>query len=165
MLVNCTNCRTPLQLPPGATSIRCAICHAVTLIAADPRTFPAHPSMPPPPPAAPTPYANNYNNYYRPPPPSPYNHAPAGQLPSQHGRKRAVIIGISYKNSRQELKGCVNDANCMKFLLINRYKFPQDSILMLTGKTFSLITKSFIIFIFFITIISDCFQLPFSFIH
>ncbi|KAI5670330.1 hypothetical protein M9H77_10694 [Catharanthus roseus] len=132
MLVNCTNCRTPLQLPPGATSIRCAICHAVTLIAADPRTFPAHPSMPPPPPAAPTPYANNYNNYYRPPPPSPYNHAPAGQLPSQHGRKRAVIIGISYKNSRQELKGCVNDANCMKFLLINRYKFPQDSILMLT---------------------------------
>ncbi|KAM1018909.1 hypothetical protein ACFX2C_040478 [Malus domestica] len=28
MLVNCCHCRTPLQLPPGADSIRCAICQA-----------------------------------------------------------------------------------------------------------------------------------------
>lgn len=133
MLVNCSNCHTPLQLPPGARSIRCAICHAVTLIA-DPTTLPA----PPPPPYY---NANNNNNYYYPPAPaplpspSPYNHAPAasGQLPPVHGRKRAVIVGISYKNSRNELKGCINDAKCMKFLLVNRFKFPEDSILMLTG--------------------------------
>lgn len=125
MLVNCTNCHTQLQLPPGARSIRCAICHAVTLIA-DPRTHPG---------PSPAPYNAPYNNnyYYPPPPPSPYNHAPASPVHVHgHGRKRAVIIGISYKNSRHELKGCINDAKCMKFLLVNRFKFPEDSILMLT---------------------------------
>nr|XP_027110532.1 metacaspase-1-like [Coffea arabica] len=120
MLVDCSNCRTPLQLPQGAKSIRCVICHAVTLIA-DPRGVP-----PPPPPQPPAPY------YHPPPPPSPYNHAPQGQPPRVHGRKKAVICGISYRNTRQELRGCINDAKCMKFLLINRFKFPSDSILMLT---------------------------------
>lgn len=43
-----------------------------------------------------------------------------------------MICGISYKNSRHELKGCINDANCMKYLLINKFKFPESSILMLT---------------------------------
>lgn len=128
MLVNCSNCHTPLQLPPGAKSIRCAICRAITLIA-DPRTAP-----PPPPPAS------AYNNHYYPPAPapSPYNyHSTTSQTPSpssRGGRKRAVIVGISYKNTRNELKGCINDAKCMRHLLTNRFKFPQDSILMLTGK-------------------------------
>ncbi|CAI9091946.1 OLC1v1027071C4 [Oldenlandia corymbosa var. corymbosa] len=125
MLINCSNCRTPLELPHGARSIRCVICHAVTLVA-DPRAV-----TPPPPPASP----HNYH-YHQPPPPaplpSPFNQAPSGQLPAVHGRKRAVICGISYKNSKQELKGCINDAKCMKFMLINRFKFPADSILMLT---------------------------------
>lgn len=122
MLVNCSGCRTPLQLPPGARSIRCAICRAVTNIA-DPRTAPppSHGSLPPPP------------SSHAPPPPSPYNHAPPGPPPSAHGRKRAVICGISYKYSRHELKGCINDAKCMKYLLMNKFNFPQESILMLTG--------------------------------
>ncbi|KAM3320261.1 metacaspase-1 [Capsicum chacoense] len=145
MLVNCSNCHTPLQLPPGAKSIRCAICRAVTLIA-DPRTNPAppppprpsayYPTAPAPPP--PPPPASAYNNHYYPPapPPSPYNyHLTSGQNSlSQGGRKRAVIVGISYKNTKNELKGCINDAKCMRFLLTNRFKFPQDSILMLTDE-------------------------------
>ncbi|KAF5946257.1 hypothetical protein HYC85_016485 [Camellia sinensis] len=61
MLVNCSHCHTPLQLPPGARSIRCAICQAITHLA-DPRTTPTPPSEFPSPP----------------PPPSPYNHTPAG---------------------------------------------------------------------------------------
>lgn len=126
MLVNCSNCHTPLQLPQGAKSIRCAICHAVTLIA-DPR---GGAPPPPPPPQQSQPPAPYY--HHQPPQPSPYNQSPPGQPPRVHGRKRAVICGISYKNSRQELKGCINDAKCMKFLLINRFKFPPDSILMLT---------------------------------
>lgn len=113
MLVNCSGCRTPLQLPPGAPSIRCAICQAVTQIA-DPR----HAPPPPGPPAA----------------PSPYSQAPPGPPPNPHGRKKAVIVGISYKFSRHELKGCINDAKCMKHLLINKFRFPESSILMLTGK-------------------------------
>lgn len=123
MLVNCSNCRTPLQLPPGATSIRCALCQAITYLG-DPRNAP-----PPPPhagghhPPVPSSYA---------PQPSPYNHAPPGPPPSAHGRKKAVIVGISYKFSRHELKGCINDAKCMKYLLINKFHFPESSIIMLT---------------------------------
>ncbi|KAG7028729.1 Metacaspase-1, partial [Cucurbita argyrosperma subsp. argyrosperma] len=114
MLVNCSSCRTPLQLPPGASSIRCAICRAVTQVM-DPR------SVPPP------------SSYQAPPPaPSPYNHAPPGPPAHPHGRKRAVICGISYRYSRHELKGCLNDAKCMRYLLINKFRFPEDSILMLT---------------------------------
>ncbi|KAG8381026.1 hypothetical protein BUALT_Bualt06G0077900 [Buddleja alternifolia] len=138
MLVNCSNCHTPLQLPPGATTIRCALCQAITRVAAGP---PA-----PPPPYLPTTssssfngYNNNNNNYHpppqsqpAPPAPSPYNHAPRGPPPSAHGRKKAVIIGISYKFSRHELKGCINDAKCMKYMLTNKFKFPESSILMLT---------------------------------
>ncbi|GAA0170867.1 hypothetical protein LIER_41037 [Lithospermum erythrorhizon] len=118
MLVDCSNCGTQLQLPNGAKTIRCAICHAITRIAADPRA-----TTQPPYSAA----SGNFQHHYPPPHPS-----PAGPPPSVHGRKRAVICGISYKNSRNELKGCVNDAKCMRYLLVNRFKFPQDCILMLT---------------------------------
>ncbi|XP_076944925.1 metacaspase-1-like [Bidens hawaiensis] len=96
LLVNCSNCHTPLQLPPGATSIRCAICQAITYLTTQP---------------------------------SLYNHV---QPASAHGQKRAVIIGISYKYSKNELKGCINDAKNMKYLLTNKFKFPESSILMLT---------------------------------
>ncbi|KAL7120908.1 hypothetical protein ACP275_02G150100 [Erythranthe tilingii] len=113
MLINCSGCRTPLQLPPGAPSIRCAICQAVTNIG-DPRHAP--PTLPAGPPV----------------PPSPYSHAPPGPPPNPHGRKKAVIVGISYKYSRHELKGCINDAKCMKHLLTNKFRFPESSILMLT---------------------------------
>ncbi|KAJ3680490.1 hypothetical protein LUZ60_016768 [Juncus effusus] len=119
MLIDCSGCRTALQLPPGATSIRCAICQAVTHVA-DPRQAPPPPSP------------------YGAAPPSPPPHTgPYGQpapLPStaSHGRKRAVIVGISYRNSRHELKGCLNDAKCMKYMLINKFHFPEASIIMLT---------------------------------
>ncbi|EOY22712.1 Metacaspase 1 isoform 2 [Theobroma cacao] len=122
MLVNCSNCHTPLQLPPGAKSIRCVLCQAVTLIA-DPRY-------------APSPSASSSHYYQQPPPqlqgPSPYNHAPSGPPPQAHGSKRAVICGVSYKNTGYELKGCINDANCMKYLLVNRFSFPESSIVTLT---------------------------------
>lgn len=125
MLINCSNCRTPLQLPPGARSIRCAICQAVTQVS-DPRAV-----NPPP--------ATHYWPAPGPPSassPSPYNHAPPGPPPNPHGRKKAVIVGISYRYSRHELKGCLNDAKCMRYLLINKFQFPESSILMLTGTIF-----------------------------
>lgn len=43
-------------------------------------------------------------------------------------------MGISYRNTKNELKGCINDAKCMKFMLINRFKFPESSILLLTDE-------------------------------
>ncbi|XP_062092257.1 metacaspase-1-like [Humulus lupulus] len=122
LLVDCSNCRTPLQLPPGATTIRCALCRAVTRVAPL-RT------------AAPPPYSAGQHQRPAPPPytiPYPYNRVPSGGLPSAHGRKRALICGVSYKNTRHELKGCINDAKCMKYLLINKFSFPESSIVMLT---------------------------------
>ncbi|KAK4267992.1 hypothetical protein QN277_024701 [Acacia crassicarpa] len=118
MLVNCSKCRTLLQLPPGAQSIRCVLCHAVTNIA-NPRAGPPHPpsSVGPPP---------NWDA------PSPYYGAPPGPPPNAHGRKKAVIVSILYRDSRYELKGCINNAKCMRHLLINRFNFPESSILMLT---------------------------------
>ncbi|XP_071732236.1 metacaspase-1-like [Rutidosis leptorrhynchoides] len=124
MLVDCSNCRTPLQLPAGARSIRCAICQAITRVA-DPR------SLPPPLPHQQSHATPSTYNYHA--PPSPYNHLPSfGQTPSVNGKKRAVICGISYKKTKHELKGCINDAKCMKYLLINKFRFPESSILMLT---------------------------------
>ncbi|KAI9080599.1 hypothetical protein K1719_037460 [Acacia pycnantha] len=118
MLVNCSNCRTPLQLPPGAQSIRCVLCHAVTHIAYPRAVPPQAPSSVPPSP--------NWNA------PSPYSGAPSGPPPNAHGRKKAVIVSILYWGSRHELKGWINNAKCMRHLLISKFKFPESSILTLT---------------------------------
>ncbi|KAI3498407.1 hypothetical protein L1887_34182 [Cichorium endivia] len=166
MLVDCSNCRTPLNLPQGAKSIRCSICNAVTKIG-----DPSEPSVPPsysgvsPFPVV-TGFAPSPSPYINAPPypsgihlfpglaASPYNYGPSSPTgappfpdlaahmpsplsynhspPSGHGRKRAVIVGVSYKNTSHELKGCINDAKCMKYLLINKFQFPEASIYMLT---------------------------------
>ncbi|XP_008802515.1 metacaspase-1-like [Phoenix dactylifera] len=117
MLIDCSLCRTPLQLPPGARSIRCAICQAITHVA-EPRSIAGPPGP-------------SYGHLPQGPPPLP-SPAPWLPPPAAHGRKRAVICGISYRNSRHELKGCLNDAKCMRYLLVNRFHFPEASILMLT---------------------------------
>ncbi|CAN6300096.1 unnamed protein product, partial [Urochloa humidicola] len=106
MLINCSGCRTPLQLPHGAPCIRCAICGAVTHVAPAPHAEPSRGAVQPAP------------GWGPPPPPA-------------HGRKRAVVCGISYRYSRHELKGCINDAKCMRHLLMTRFNFPDDSIIML----------------------------------
>nr|CAB3495224.1 unnamed protein product [Digitaria exilis] len=108
MLIDCSGCRTPLQLPHGAPCIRCAICGAVTHVAAAPPAEPSRAAVQPAP------------GWGPPPPPA-------------HGRKRAVVCGISYRYSRHELKGCINDAKCMRHLLMTRFNFPDDSIIMLNG--------------------------------
>ena len=145
LLVDCSNCGRALELPSGAHSIRCAICHAVTRIA-DPRSL----QPPPPPPQGFYSSTHQHQPYYPPPQPfaapSPYNHAPRGPPPAVHGRKRAVICGISYRNSRHELKGCINDAKCMKYLLVNKFNFPESSILMLTGTLFLIFDLSLSLF-------------------
>ncbi|KAE8670904.1 Metacaspase-2 [Hibiscus syriacus] len=114
MSVNCSNCHAPLQLPPAAKSIRCFLCQAITLIVR-PRSLP-FPS----------------SSTHTLSPPLPYNHVPPGRPPQVHGRKRAVICGVSYKNTHYELNGCINGANCMKFFLVHRFNFPESSIITLT---------------------------------
>ncbi|GAA0144043.1 hypothetical protein LIER_04586 [Lithospermum erythrorhizon] len=146
-LVNCSNCRTPLQVPPGTNAIRCVLCQAITHVAAEtrsPAVMPYYNTYTAP---APPPYGgyNQYNGYQHPPQspvyapapspfqaPTPFCYSPPGQPAPVFGRKKAVIIGISYKNTTSELPGCINDAKCMKHMLLTRFKFPEDSIIMLT---------------------------------
>ncbi|KAL0384461.1 UNVERIFIED_CONTAM: Metacaspase-1 [Sesamum radiatum] len=65
--------------------------------------------------------------------------APPAQLrvPPAHGRKRAVLCGITYKGHKQSLDGSINDVLFMKKLLVERFGFPNSSILVLTEKDFS----------------------------
>jgi LSD1 subclass zinc finger protein len=116
MLVDCVSCHTPLVLPPGARSIRCALCNAVTLLNVQP------------PSAALTARSST---------PNPLQYSP--QPPNPHGSKKALICGINYKYSRYQLKGCINDAKCMKYMLTTKFGFPEASVLMLSGKLFPLL--------------------------
>ncbi|XVF49468.1 hypothetical protein PTKIN_Ptkin04bG0015100 [Pterospermum kingtungense] len=38
-----------------------------------------------------------------------------------HGRKRAVLCGLLYKNSKERLEGCENDVHIVKKLLVELY--------------------------------------------
>uniref|UniRef100_A0A0D9VUS1 Peptidase C14 caspase domain-containing protein n=1 Tax=Leersia perrieri TaxID=77586 RepID=A0A0D9VUS1_9ORYZ len=56
---------------------------------------------------------------------------PAG-YPAIPGRKRALLVGVSYKGTSYELEGTVNDVDLMSTLLSDSFGFPSDSILILT---------------------------------
>ncbi|KAK8967459.1 Metacaspase-1 [Platanthera guangdongensis] len=53
-------------------------------------------------------------------------------FPANRSKKRAVLIGVSYEFRSYELKGTVNDVNCMRYFLCEKFQFPDDSILVLT---------------------------------
>jgi hypothetical protein len=92
---------------PGERAIQCAQCNCVTRIRRADR-------IPLPRPA----------------------HVPAA-FQSARGKKRAVLIGITYAGMRRgcgELRGPVNDVKCMRNLLCQRFGFPSECIIMLTGK-------------------------------
>ncbi|KAG9451485.1 hypothetical protein H6P81_011450 [Aristolochia fimbriata] len=68
-------------------------------------------------------HQNSYGSYT-------LSHNPA--CPPVHGKKRAVLCGVSYKYKRYELKGTVNDVNCMKYLLRDKFGFSDECIIVLT---------------------------------
>ncbi|XP_050210266.1 metacaspase-1-like [Mercurialis annua] len=65
------------------------------------------------------------------PKPSPLaaSSSPAERFPRP--RKRAVLIGVSYKRQKYELKGTINDVKKMKRWLIRNFDFQEDNILIL----------------------------------
>lgn len=71
-------------------------------------------------------YSYHYNYYSERPQP---NLAP----PSAHGRKRAVLCGVSYSQQRNKLKGSINDVKCIRYLFVEKFGFPGDSVLTLRG--------------------------------
>ncbi|TXG53950.1 hypothetical protein EZV62_019206 [Acer yangbiense] len=86
-------------------------------------------SKPPPPPVLKPPL----------PPPSVSELPPplmSKPLQSKTPKKRALLCGVSYKNSKHELKGTINDVNNMKDLLINNFGFSEDNLLILTEEKY-----------------------------
>ena len=49
--------------------------------------------------------------------------------------KRALLVGINYRNSECELGGCINDVLSIKDLLISKYGYEEKNILLLTDDT------------------------------
>lgn len=49
--------------------------------------------------------------------------------------QRALLIGINYINSPEELKGCVNDVQHIKFFLLNSVKYNSHNITILTDES------------------------------
>lgn len=49
--------------------------------------------------------------------------------------KLALLIGINYKGTENELNGCINDVENVKKLLINKFNYAPENIMMLTDET------------------------------
>jgi len=103
-LVGCPNCGVELWLPPGIAGFRCESC-GVHVRRAKPQYRPSTRREPI------------------------IIHPPLVRVSRS---KRAVLCGIAYKGTPYELKGCIHDVNCMKYLLTTRFNFPEDSIIILT---------------------------------
>ncbi|KAF9591718.1 hypothetical protein IFM89_006064 [Coptis chinensis] len=147
--MKCNGCGMQLVVPPEARTMRCPWCQAVTpvkpydpygrtedpvrqaatwmkgllsnvsnkidTIATQINSYPGTTTAP------------SYANYaYNPPVSRPFS------FPSVHGRRRAVLCGLCYRTKRYELKGSINDVHCMKYFLMEKLGFPNDTILILT---------------------------------
>ncbi|XP_025014335.2 metacaspase-1 isoform X2 [Ricinus communis] len=68
--------------------------------------------------------------------PSPLAASKSKLRPSSEARprKRALLIGVSYKKQKHELKGTINDVKKMKNWLIHNFDFKQENILILTDE-------------------------------
>ncbi|KAH3681573.1 hypothetical protein WICPIJ_007447 [Wickerhamomyces pijperi] len=91
------------------------------------------------------PYSNNsninsMNGYTRPtgppPPSSVQSYGPNNSMNFQYsqcsGKKKALLIGINYIGTSNQLRGCINDAHAMKAFLIDRYGYKEEDMVVLT---------------------------------
>eukprot|EP00741_Cyanophora_paradoxa_P013117 tig00020675_g12670.t1 len=71
---------------------------------------------------------------YGPPAHAPVPHAaPAPPAAPGNVTKKALLIGINYLRTPEcRLSGCINDVNCMKYLLMTKYKYEERNILCMT---------------------------------
>ncbi|RZR72994.1 hypothetical protein BHM03_00019014 [Ensete ventricosum] len=133
----CSGCDVLLVVPPQARTIRCAVCRSITDVGSS--QDPVRQAM-----GFLKSVVMNISNGI-----SSLNSSssssgssshgypitsPPPSFPRVRGKKRAVLVGVSYVGQRYELKGTVNDVNCMRYLLIERFGFPAEGILVLTGK-------------------------------
>jgi hypothetical protein len=50
-------------------------------------------------------------------------------------RKKALLVGINYRNTESELNGCINDIINMKDVLITKFGYSIDDITVITDDT------------------------------
>lgn len=56
----------------------------------------------------------------------------ANFVPPPAGRKKALLVGIVYRGTSHELRGCINDIKCMKYMLTMRFGYRDADIVMLS---------------------------------
>ncbi|KAL2313552.1 Metacaspase-1 [Schizosaccharomyces pombe] len=65
-----------------------------------------------------------------------YNLAGGGNFQYQYstcqGKRKALLIGINYLNTQNELQGCINDVMSTSQLLIQRYGYKQEDMVIMT---------------------------------
>ncbi|KAK9111009.1 hypothetical protein Scep_018528 [Stephania cephalantha] len=150
----CTGCRKPLLVPPFATYVRCTSCRVINDVPVLLRqmeyriqepvrqvcdkgrglltfmnnvlsmnnAYQGSAAVAPAPPII----APTYSSYHQPTP------WPGGSGGGITGRKKALLIGVSYRKKSYALEGTINDVNCMKHFLVNNLCFPSNSIMILT---------------------------------
>ncbi|KAG8368660.1 hypothetical protein BUALT_Bualt15G0068800 [Buddleja alternifolia] len=136
--MRCSYCRTQIVVPPYAHAIQCAICQTIIHFQPNDQT---HNS-----------FRKRFKNMLHTASSNikasiksysgsgisdsvnfPQQARPSPVVPvSVHGRKRAVLCGISYYGQRYKLDGTVNDVKSMRYFLTQRLGFPSESILTLT---------------------------------
>ncbi|XP_039785831.1 metacaspase-1-like isoform X4 [Panicum virgatum] len=115
----CGHCGMSIAAPPsgpGSSSVRCAFCHRLTRVERHRGVTTL--AAPSPPRGAAVPAG--------------LDEIPAGYFPSVSGKKRALLVGVSYRGTAHELRGTVNDVREMRRLLCGKFGFPGDCILELT---------------------------------
>ncbi|KAM3353814.1 hypothetical protein ACQJBY_024787 [Aegilops geniculata] len=116
-MVRCRQCSSSITAMPGARAVQCMQCSCVTRVSGRGRQQHG--------------YGQGYGNgggMLMPP------MRPTPAFGGGRGKKRAVLIGIKYTNRRScELRGPINDVKCMRYLLTERFGFPNDCVLILTG--------------------------------
>ncbi|CAO3585917.1 unnamed protein product [Absidia cylindrospora] len=60
------------------------------------------------------------------------NNTPSYDLSNCQGRKRALLIGINYFGSPNQLNGCINDVHNIKTFLVKRFGFQEEDMVILT---------------------------------
>ncbi|XP_058086586.1 metacaspase-1-like [Magnolia sinica] len=140
---SCSRCRVQLLVPPEARTIRCAVCQAITTVRSEDPIVRVNEQV-----RQAVSWvkgllsnvSNNTGSYAMMPnyqagtlAPSFGNYIPQmPAYPQAHGKKRALLCGVSYRLRRCELKGSVNDVKCMKYLLCDKFGFSNECILLLT---------------------------------
>uniref|UniRef100_A0ACD5YNE6 Uncharacterized protein n=1 Tax=Avena sativa TaxID=4498 RepID=A0ACD5YNE6_AVESA len=118
--MECGQCGAGLSVPRGARSVQCAHCRGVTRVHRHGAVGFFMNAL-----------ANMGGGVTRPVTPPWLREA---GYPRVHGDKRALLVGIKYSGTENELSGPINDVKGMSFLLTQKYGFPEECILTLSDE-------------------------------